>query len=411
MMVGSRAVRLGRRGILVYSAGSVGAGAFYAFNNFVLPLLLKPTGAPDLLIGLLSSTRSIEGAVIQPTVGAWSDRIWTRLGRRRPFMAVAVPLSALFLFAAPLANGLLPLAVAIFLFSIFFNIAVDPYAALLPDITPPDERGLVSGVSNGTQYLSQVLFLLAMSGAVAIGMPGAWGYTLCGALVLVTFAVTVVGIREPRTLAERALRTPLRAYVETLVSNGPALRYLAAIFVFQFGLNAVMPFLTLFITTDIGESNDVALALSALALFVTAVSALALGGVADRVGHRLVLAAGWGVLALAALGGTVIHGLAQTVAVVLLAGIGNGAASLVKWPILTFLIPPEKTGIYAGLAAAADSIAFPLSIFVATEIFFPTLGYRGIFAMLAINIVIALGLFLAFVRVPRAAAIAPAPAQ
>ena len=65
---------LDRRTTLLYSAGSIGAGAFFAFNNFVLPPILKSFGAPDLLTGLLSSTRSIEGVVIQPTVGAISDR-------------------------------------------------------------------------------------------------------------------------------------------------------------------------------------------------------------------------------------------------------------------------------------------------------------------------------------------------
>ena len=56
--------------MLLYAAGSVGSGAFFAFNNFVLPPILKAFGAPDLLIGLLASTRSIEGVVIQPIVGA-----------------------------------------------------------------------------------------------------------------------------------------------------------------------------------------------------------------------------------------------------------------------------------------------------------------------------------------------------
>jgi hypothetical protein len=47
-------------------------------------------------------------------------------------------------------------------------------------------------------------------------------------------------------------------------------------------------------------------------------------------------------------------------------------------------------------------------VFVASELFLPSLGYRGIFAMLAINIVIALALLLAFVRVPASARTAPA---
>lgn len=55
--------------------------------------------SPDLLIGLLSSTRSIEGVVIQPTIGALSDRVWTRFGRRRPFLIIGITLSALFFVA------------------------------------------------------------------------------------------------------------------------------------------------------------------------------------------------------------------------------------------------------------------------------------------------------------------------
>src|SRR5919198_2432687 len=89
---------LGR--MLLYAAGSVGTGAFYGFNNFVLPPVLQALGAPDLVIGLLSSTRSLEGALIQPTVGVLSDRTWTRLGRRRPYILVGAPLSAAFFLAA-----------------------------------------------------------------------------------------------------------------------------------------------------------------------------------------------------------------------------------------------------------------------------------------------------------------------
>src|SRR5258708_28902165 len=95
------------------SAGSVGAGAFYAFNNFVLPQLLRAAGAGDLLTGLLSSTRSIEGAIIQPTVGALSDRTRSRLGRRRPFIALGIPLPAAFFVCAAPQRHLLGPTIAI----------------------------------------------------------------------------------------------------------------------------------------------------------------------------------------------------------------------------------------------------------------------------------------------------------
>ncbi len=400
-------MRLGLPTMLLYSAASVGAGAFYAFNNFVLSLLLKDAGAPDLAIGLLSSTRSIEGAVVQPTVGAVSDRTWTRLGRRRPFMLVAIPLSALFFLAAPLAQGLLQLGLVIFLFSIFFNIAIDPYAALLPDIAPPHQRGLLSGISNGIQLLGQVGFLLLIVAVSARGVP-LWTYAAVAGVLIASFAVTIATVGEPRILSARAEHLPFRAYLETLLTHRQAFRYLATVFVYQFGFSAVLPYLTPFIVTDIHETEQIAIALSALALLVTALGAVVFGRLADRIGSRPVLALGWTLLALAAFGGTVITTLPQTIAVVLLAGVGNGAATAVKWPLLTLLIPPEKTGVFAGLIAAADSIAIPLSVVVAAELFLPHFGYRGVFTMLALNIVIAIGLLLAIVHVPRQAAAVPA---
>ena len=390
--------------MLLYSAGSVGAGAFYAFNNFVLPPVLKSFGATDLVIGLLSSTRSIEGAVIQPTIGAASDRVWTRFGRRRPFMLVAVPLSAAFFVAAAFADSLVLLAAVIFLFSIFFNAAVDPYAALLADISPFAQRAFLSGLSTGIQLASQVAFLLLVvfASAGASGVP-LWTYAAVAALLLVGFGITIVGIREHHDIKHSAERIPLRTYLNAVLRHGQAARYLGTLFVYQFGWNAVLPYLVLFIIDDIHQTEQTGFALAALALLVTALSAVAFGKLADRVGTRPVMAVGWALLAVAAVGGIVITTLPQTVAVVLLAGVGNGAATAVSWPLLTLLIPPEETGIFAGLKAASESIAIPLSVFVAAELFLPRFGYRGIFAMLAVNIVVALVLLLRFVRVPRPA--------
>jgi len=392
--------------MLVYSVGSIGAGAFFAFNNFLLPLALKAAGAPDLITGLLSSTRSIEGVVIQPTVGAFSDRVWTRFGRRRPFIAVCVPLSAVFFIVASAATeSLVPLAISIFLFSIFFNAAIDPYAALLADITPLHQRGFLSGLSQGIQLFGQVGFLgLIVVTTQGKGAPP-WTYWAVAVLLVSTFAVTIAGIHERRDVAERAEHVPLRTYLSVAFSHAQALRFLGTLFVFFFGFSAVLPYLTLFLTTDIGLTDQVALALAALALLVTALTSIVWGKLADRYGQKRVLAIGWAILVLAAFGGTVIRQLPETIVVVVLAGVGNGAQTAVSWPLLTTLIDPDESGIFAGLKAAAESVAIPLSVFVAAELFLNplalNLGYRGIFFMLAINMVVALVLLVAFVHPTR----------
>lgn len=397
------------RTMLVYSAGSIGAGAFFAFNNFILPLALKGLGAPDLVLGLLSNTRSIEGVVIQPTVGALSDRIWTRFGRRRPFIAGGILLSALFfLVGSASTTSLVALAISIFLFSIFFNAAIDPYAALLADITPVHQRSFLSGLSQGIQLLGQVGFLLLLVALTDNKTGPPWTYWVVAGLLVGTFAITVAGIHERREVAERAEHVALRTYLRVALSHGQALRFLGALFAFNFGFAAVIPFLTPFLTVDIHLTDQVAIALAALTLLVTAGTAVAWGRVADRWSPKRVLAIGWALLVLAAFGGTVIRELPETIVVVVIAGIGNGAQTAVAWPLLTTLIDPDESGIFAGLKAAAESIAIPLSVFVAAELFLNpaalNLGYRGIFFMLAINMLIALVILLVFVHPSRRAA-------
>jgi maltose/moltooligosaccharide transporter len=393
---------LTRTTTLLYSAASVGTGAFYAFNNFVLPLILKAAGASDLLAGLLSNTRSIEGAFIQPTVGVLSDRTWTRLGRRRPFMAAGIPLSAAFFVFAATQQDLVGLIVAIFLFSIFFNAAADPYVALLADITNLDERGLLQGVSTGIQYGSQVLFLVVVLGVPTDSGPQGWKYLLVAALMIASFAVTIAGVHEPRVVDHTEERFGFRRYVAALAEHQQPLRYLSAVFMFNVGFSAVLPYLTLFITKDIGQTDQMAYGLAAATLVVTAIAAVGFGKLADRIGTKPVLVIGWSLLAVAAVGGLLIQQLPETIAVVLLAGIGNGAQTAVGWPLLASLIPREQTGVFAGLKAAAESIAIPASVTIAAELFLPRFSYRGVFVLLTGAILVALFILIRFVRAPAA---------
>ncbi len=194
----------------------------------------------------------------------------------------------------------------------------------------------------------------------------------------------------------------MREYIEAVREQRQAVRYLGTLFVYQFGLNAILPYLVLFIVEDIHQTDQVAFGLSAALLVITAVGAVVFGRLADHIGTRQVMAIGWSLLALSAIGGVLVTNLVETMVVVLIAGVGNGAATAVSWPLLTALIPPKKTGVFAGLKAAAESIAIPLSVVVAAEVFLPHFGYRGIFAMLAITIVVALVLLLRFVHVPAA---------
>ena len=186
-------------------------------------------------------------------------------------------------------------------------------------------------------------------------------------LLVGTFAITVAGSTNGARSPPCGARS-VRTYLSVAFSHGRRCGFSDALRLF-FGFSAILPYLTLFLTQDIHLSDQLALAPAALALLVTAVTAVIWGKVADRYGQKRVLAIGWAVLVAAAFGGTVIRELPETIVVVVLAGIGNGAQTAVSWPLLTALIDPDESGIFAGLKAAAESIAIPLSVFVAAELF------------------------------------------
>src|ERR671937_407468 len=264
--------RLSPRGIALYSVASIGGGFFYIFNNAVLPLLIPSTNV--LLINLLSNTRSIEGAVIQPVVGAWSDRTWTRLGRRRPFMLIAMPLSALFMALTPLAPNLALIVVCIFLFSLLFNVAADPYTALQADIAPPAQRPTLNAVATVVQLAGQVsLGLLLGLGLFGKRIPPV-AYPIVAAVILLTFLITIVAVPERREEVHLETRHRLGEYLAALQGHRQALRYLVALFLYNVGINTILVNLTRFATEVLHTSQSEAGALFMLLILVTGLFAL-----------------------------------------------------------------------------------------------------------------------------------------
>src|SRR5437762_10303173 len=81
----------------LYSVGDLGSSIVYSFANTAFPLFLTGYPAvPNFAVGLLAQERSLVGALVQPLVGAISDRLpANRLGKRRPFFLLGVPLAAL----------------------------------------------------------------------------------------------------------------------------------------------------------------------------------------------------------------------------------------------------------------------------------------------------------------------------
>ena len=404
--------RLPFRTQLLYSSGFFGTGVFYAFNNFILSLYLGLVlHAPSVVYGLLSSTHSIEGSVIQPLVGAWSDRTWwKRLGRRRPFIVIFVPISALFLVMtafAPQAGGLGKLfgatpnvfalvlvSIGIFVFSVTFNIMLDPYTALLADITPVGQRGHVNGLFQMVGAAGQVA-ILVFSAFILFPAIGNAGYfvlfLVTAAAMLVFFIPTVLGVREPRELVDAPVhhRYRVRDYWRALRGERQVQLYFATQFFLWFGISAITPFLGNYAVRVIGLNADGALLLSFILLGSTALFNWPFGALADRIGVKRVFLVGMILMAGASIAGIFIRQVLPLYVVLFIAGIGNAAQTGSSYPMLTRIVRPDRMGLYTGLNSTVTSIATPASVAIA-GILIDGVGYNALFPFVAAMFLLAL---------------------
>jgi len=95
--------------------------------------------------GALLATEGVFALFVPTIVGRMSDRTRSRLGGRLPFLLVAAPMAALGLIAAPFANSLLLIALAIAVFYIAYFIYFTPYMALYPDLVDDELAGRAQG--------------------------------------------------------------------------------------------------------------------------------------------------------------------------------------------------------------------------------------------------------------------------
>jgi MFS family permease len=146
-----------------------------------------------------------------------------------------------------------------------------------------------------------------------------------------------------------------------------------------------------------------------LLVLVTGLFALPAAWLAERVGLKRVIAGGMVLIAVATPVTLVAHTMGQVLPALLVAGVGNAALSVLTWPLLTMLVPPERVGVFAGLKTSAESIS-ALFTAVLAAVMVGLWGYRSIFVVLLVAIVASLAVF-ATIRVeqpiPRSAPATP----
>jgi maltose/moltooligosaccharide transporter len=131
-------------------------------------------GASPLIFGLIWLAGPVTGIIVQPIIGALSDKTTTRFGRRLPYIMGGAILSAIALAlfpysgkiaglmgeGAPIWLGLLIAALLIWVLDACVNAAQGPYRALIPDNIPKNQH------AEANSYLS---FAIGLGSVIAAG--------------------------------------------------------------------------------------------------------------------------------------------------------------------------------------------------------------------------------------------------
>ncbi|WP_244632362.1 MULTISPECIES: MFS transporter [unclassified Microbacterium] len=217
-------VRLSARTIVLYAIGSLGTGGYATLPGLVLTYFLTDNlGVAALAAGLIVTAAKIWDVLIDPLIGAASDRQLARTGSRRGFMvtgALALPLFFALTFAVPPTWG--PIAGAISVLLAFlatataFSLFQVPYVALPAELTASyDERTRLLGWR--VVVLTAAILLFGAGGPALrnAGSDPVMGYLLMGIASGIVIGIGMFIASRTAEAAAQRTSTPSTAAVSS----------------------------------------------------------------------------------------------------------------------------------------------------------------------------------------------------
>ena len=365
------------RQILLMNIGFFGIQYSFGMQQTAVNPVYEFLGANPHDLPILNLAGPVTGLLIQPLIGALSDRTWSpRWGRRKPFFLIGAIGCSLCLFLFPFVTAVWMAVLLLWLLDASNNTAMEPYRAFIADKLPPSQLGkgflaqsFFTGFGITLANVSLYVFQQFIEGATSAGIPY-WvvGSFMLGAVCsIASVLISVLSTPEipptPEELA--ALRAKKGGFVPAVKEIGEAivempveLRKLAVVYLFQwYGLMCYWQFVALtvadsaFPATDQGKEDAVAWTglVNGWYNIVTFSIAFSLVAFARRRGAKLVHCV---CLLLAAVGLVIFPSIENKFLLfVPIIGLGIAWASIMGVPYIMAvrMIPSTRYGVYMGI--------------------------------------------------------------
>jgi len=383
--------------ILQMNVGFLGLQFSFGLQQSSMSPIYSYLGADEASLPLLFLAGPMTGLLVQPIVGAMSDKTTSSFGRRTPYFLVGAILCSLALFAMPYSTSLWMAASLLWILDAANNITMEPYRAYVGDRLPKDQHPTGYIMQSAFTGLAQTLSYLTPSILVWLGMnKDALASNDIPEITLLTFAIgAVVSITTivwsiwrvpelpltPQQLSD--MQTKKGGALSTLKEIGQAIkemplamRQMAWMKLFQwYAMGCYWQYVlyslsrSLFHTADASTQGfrDAVLVNGQVGAFynlVAFVAALVMVPFTRKLGAGRVHAF---CLTVSGLGMMAIPQMSSEAGLFLPAiGVGMGWASIMGNPyvMLASSVPPERTGVYMGIFNMM--IVIPLLLVAAT---------------------------------------------
>jgi maltose/moltooligosaccharide transporter len=393
--------------------------SFGLTQTAVNPLFLL-LGAEAHNLPILNIAGPITGLLIQPFIGAMSDKTWSpRWGRRKPFVLGGGLVCVIILFLFPLVTALWMAVICLWLVDAGNNTAMEPYRALISDRLRKKQipqgfliQSMFTGAGAVLANVSLYVFQKLLTGTSEAGVP-TWVFVcfwLGAVCCLVTISIAMMRTREvPPTDEELAeIRSQSKGIGATVADIARAVRVMPIgmhkigfAFLFQwYAMFIYWQFVSLSVAESVfnaapgtpgyEEAAGWTGLMNGAYNFVTMISALFLLPLCHRYGGKKVHA---GTLALAGISLAWLSTInTQILTLVPMIGLGICWASMVGVPYLMVasMVPRERNGVYMGILNMMIVVPMLIQTLTFGWIFENLLDSRGTNAILLAGVLLGL---------------------
>jgi MFS family permease len=380
---------------------SLGLGAFglaWSITTVAayLPPLLREFTESRTLIGLVLAAEGFFAFFMPLFVGPLSDATELPLGRRRPFMVLALAPMAVCLALLPFMPGFQATALALFGFFFAYYIYEPPYRGLYPDRVPDDYFARAQGVQHVLRGLALGAALVGGGFLLSVWEP--FPFVLAAGVTLVSCGAVVVLVHEAPGAAPQyeRFRSIFAAPWRVVRREKNVRRFLIANTAWEATFAGMRTFVVLYIIDGLDQPLYVSSSVLGVVAAGYVVAAILAGRFGDGFGVGKVI-----------LGASVVYGFGLLVAgfahtwhwwyyaLIAPVAMAGGVVMTLAWALLFKVMPPTDRGTITGLATTTKGIGLligPLAAGAAIDIFHDyfrsTEGYGVVWPVVAIPVLV-----------------------